>query len=59
MSIGIVNIAEHTGIYFVIVDVNEVAKQFYEHYGFIKLNKTSSIYLLPLSSIKKALYKNI
>ena len=55
----IVNIAEHTGIYFVIVDVKEAAKQFYEHYGFIKLNKTSSTYLLPLSSINKALYSNI
>lgn len=51
----IVNLSYQTGIYFVIVDAKETSKDFYEHYGFIKLNDVELTYLLPVETIKRAL----
>ena len=51
----IVNLSYQTGVYFVIVDTKETSKDFYEHYGFIKLNNVELTYLLPVETIKKAI----
>lgn len=52
----ILNVADHTGIYFVIVDAKESSFSFYEKYGFIRLEHDLT-YLLPISTIRKALGK--
>ena len=51
----IVNLSYQTGVYFLIFDAKETSKDFYEHYGFIKLNNVELTYLLPIETIKKAI----
>lgn len=36
--VKIIQVADVTGIYFIIVDAKESSKSFYEHYGFIRFN---------------------
>ena len=51
----IVNLSFQTGICFVIVDAKESSRNFYEHYGFIRLDSKDLTYLLPVETIRKAL----
>lgn len=50
-----VQVAEITGLYFLIVDAKETSKSFYEHYGFTTFSNESLTYFLPISTIKKAI----
>lgn len=52
----ILNVADHTGIYFVIVDAKESFFSFYEKYGFVRLEHDLT-YLLPIATIRKAFEK--
>ncbi|MBR4461648.1 MAG: GNAT family N-acetyltransferase [Erysipelotrichaceae bacterium] len=51
----IVRLSEHTGIYFIIVDAKESSASFYEHYGFIRLNMGNLTYIIPVSTVRKAI----
>ena len=51
----IIQVAEITGLYLIIVDAKESSQNFYKHYGFIKLNDEEFTYFLPVETVKKAL----
>ena len=51
----IVNLSQHTGIYFVLVDAKKESISFYEHYGFVSLKDADLTCLLPVATIKKAI----
>ena len=51
----IIRLSEHTGIYFIIVDAKETAESFYERYGFFRLKMDRPVYVLPVSTIRKAM----
>lgn len=53
----ILQVAEVTGLYFIIVDAKESSKSFYEHYGFIKLNDNNLTYFLPVETVRIAIMK--
>ena len=52
-----VQVAEVTGLYFIIVDAKESSKSFYEHYGFQKLNDGELCYFILVETVRKAIYK--
>lgn len=52
--IKILQVAEITGLYFILVDAKETSKTFYEHYGFIKLNDKELSYFLLVETVRKA-----
>lgn len=51
----ILHVAEITGLYFIIVDVKETSKTFYERYGFIKFNDKELSYFIPVDTVRKAI----
>lgn len=51
----IVNVAEITGVYLIIVDAKESSKGFYEHYGFTKFNDKDLSYFLTVDTVRKAM----
>ena len=53
--IKVVQVAEITGLYFIIVDAKETSKSFYEHYGFIKFNDKELSYFLAVATVRKAM----
>ncbi len=53
--IKIVQVANVTGIYFIIVDAKENSKVFYEHYGFTKFNGEDLTYFILVDTVRKAL----
>ena len=53
--IKIIQVAEITGLYFIIVDAKESSKSFYEHYGFIKFKDKELSYFLTVETVRKAL----
>ncbi len=50
----VLQVAEVTGLYFVIVDAKETSKSFYEKYGFIKLSENNLTYFIPVETVKQA-----
>lgn len=53
--IKIVQVADITGIYFIIVDAKETSKAFYEHYGFHKFNDEELTYFILVDTVRKAI----
>ena len=53
--IKIVQVADVTGIYFIVVDAKETSKAFYEHYGFIKFNDKELTYFILVDTVRKAI----
>ena len=51
----IMKIINDTAVYFIIVDAKESSKEFYEHYGFIRLKDDSYTYIMNVKTIIKAL----
>ncbi len=50
-----VQVADVTGLYFLIVDAKETSKNFYEHYGFIKFNDKDLCYFILIETVRKAM----
>ena len=53
--IKIVQVADVTGIYFIVVAAKETSKAFYEHYGFIKFNDKELTYFILVDTVRKAI----
>lgn len=53
--IKIVQVADVTGIYFIVVDAKETSTAFYEHYGFIKFNDEELTYFILVDTVRKAI----
>ena len=53
--IKILQVAEITGLYLIIVDAKESSKGFYEHYGFTQLNDKELSYFIPVDTVRKAM----
>lgn len=53
--IKIVQVADITGIYFIIVDAKKTSKAFYEHYGFHKFNDEELTYFILVDTVRKAI----
>lgn len=53
--IKIIQVADVTGIYFIIVDAKETSKSFYEHYGFIKFKDEDLTYFILVDTVRKAI----
>ena len=53
--VKIIQVADVTGIYFIIVDAKETSQSFYEHYGFIKFNDEVLTYFILVYTIRKAI----
>ena len=53
--IKIIQVADVTRIYFIIVDTKETSKSFYEHYGFIKFNGEDLTYFILADTVRKAI----
>ena len=49
-----IQVADVTGLYFVIVDAKETSKTFYEHYGFYKFQDRDLSYFIPVDTVRKA-----
>lgn len=54
--VKIIQVADVTGIYFIIVDAKESSKSFYEHYGFIRFNDKNLTYFILLDTVRKAIH---
>ncbi len=52
-----VQVADVTGLYFIIVDAKEISKSFYEHYGFQKLYNKELCYFILAETVRKAIYQ--
>ena len=50
----IIQVAEVTGLYFIIVDAKESSKSFYERYGFIRLQEKELTYFIPVETVRSA-----
>lgn len=50
----VLQVADVTGLYFVIVDAKETSKGFYEHYGFLKFSDVGLSYFMLVDTIRKA-----
>lgn len=53
--IKIVQVADVTGLYFIIVDAKETSKSFYEHYGFQKFMDENLTYFILVDTVRKAI----
>ena len=53
--IKIIQVADVTGLYFIIVDAKESSKSFYEHYGFHKFNDKELCYFILVETVRKAI----
>lgn len=53
--IKIIQVADVTGIYFIIVDAKETSKSFYEQYGFIKFKDEDLTYFILVDTVRKAI----
>lgn len=53
--IKIIQVADVTGIYLIIVDAKETSKSFYEHYGFQKLMDEELTYFILVDTVRKAI----
>lgn len=52
----IIQVADVTGLYFIIVDAKETSKSFYEHYGFQKFIDEDLFYFMLVDTDRKAIY---
>lgn len=52
----IIQVADVTGLYFIIVDAKETSKSFYEHYGFQKFIDEDLSYFILVDTVRKAIY---
>ena len=50
-----IQVADVTGLYFIIVDAKEKSKSFYERYGFIKFNDEDLSYFILVDTVRKAI----
>lgn len=53
----IVLAAVNAGVAFVLVDAKDQATSFYEHYGFVRLEKEGNTFVLPIETVLKAIMK--
>lgn len=53
--VKIIQVADVTGIYFIIVDAKETSKSFYEYYGFIKFCDANLTYFILVDTVRKAI----
>ena len=53
--IKIIQVADVTGLYFIIVDAKESSKSFYEHYGFKKFIDEELSYFILVDTVRKAI----
>lgn len=53
--IKIIQVADVTGLYFIIVDAKETSKSFYEHYGFQKFIDEELSYFILVDTVRKAI----
>ena len=54
--VKIIQVADVTGIYFIIVDAKESSKSFCEHYGFIRFNDKNLTYFILVDTVRKAIH---
>lgn len=52
----IIQVADVTGLYFIIVDAKETSISFYEHYGFQKFIDEDLFYFMLVDTVRKAIY---
>lgn len=52
----IIQVADVTGLYYIIVDAKETSKSFYEHYGFQKFIDEDLFYFMLVDTVRKAIY---
>jgi len=50
-----IQVADVTGLYFIIVDAKESSKSFYERYGFHKFNDKELCYFILVETVRKAI----
>ncbi|MBQ0008739.1 MAG: GNAT family N-acetyltransferase [Firmicutes bacterium] len=55
--IKITQVADVTGLYFIIVDAKETSKSFYEHYGFQKFMDEELSYFILVDTVRKAILR--
>ncbi|MBQ0050457.1 MAG: GNAT family N-acetyltransferase [Treponema sp.] len=53
--IKVIQVADVTGLYFIIVDAKETSKTFYEHYGFQKFLDQELSYFILVETVRKAM----
>ena len=53
--IKIIQVADVTGLYLIIVDAKESSKTFYEHYGFYKFLDKELSYFILVDTVRKAM----
>ena len=53
--IKIIQVADVTGLYLIIVDAKESSKSFYEHYGFHKFMDEELSYFILVDTVRKAI----
>ncbi|UTC74924.1 GNAT family N-acetyltransferase [Treponema sp. OMZ 792] len=53
--IKVIQVADITGLYLIIVDAKETSKNFYEHYGFQKFMDEDLSYFMVIDTIRKAI----
>ncbi len=53
--IKIIQVADVTGLYFIIVDAKESSKTFYEHYGFYKFVDKELSYFILVDTVRQAM----
>ena len=51
----IIQVADVTGLYLIIVDAKESSKTFYEHYGFYKFADKELSYFILIDTVRKAM----
>lgn len=51
----VIQVADITGLYFIIVDAKESSKNFYEHYGFKKFLDEELSYFILVDTVRKAI----
>ena len=54
-----VQVADVTGLYFIIVDAKESSKTFYEHYGFHKFLDKDLSYFILVDTVRRAMTSSI
>lgn len=51
----VLQVADITGLYLIIVDAKETSRSFYERYGFLKLSNADLSYFMLVDTVRKAI----
>ena len=51
----VLQVADITGLYLIIVDAKETSRSFYEHYGFLKFSNADLSYFMLVDTVRKAI----